>query len=107
MDEFEKDPSDKNMSAGDVVSFYELCEQNELEVWIDGGWGIDALVGEQTRPHGDLDIAMRHADVPKLRELLAAHGYGDVPRDDSQAYNFVLGDDRGHEVDVHSFTFDH
>src|SRR5438477_4113231 len=24
--------------------------------WLEGGWGVDALVGRQTRPHRDLDI---------------------------------------------------
>jgi polyisoprenoid-binding protein YceI len=24
--------------------------------WVEGGWGVDALVGRQTRPHRDLDI---------------------------------------------------
>ncbi len=49
---------------------------------------------------------MQHRDVPKLRKLLGAHGYRDVPRDDTKDWNFVLGDEQGHEVDVHSFIFD-
>ncbi len=24
--------------------------------WLEGGWGVDALVGRQTRPHRDVDI---------------------------------------------------
>lgn len=45
------------MESNDVVKLYKLFEENGIEVWIDGGWGIDALLGEQTRPHQDLDIA--------------------------------------------------
>jgi lincosamide nucleotidyltransferase A/C/D/E len=26
--------------------------------WVSGGWGVDALVGHQTRPHRDLDLAI-------------------------------------------------
>jgi lincosamide nucleotidyltransferase A/C/D/E len=96
----------KQMTANDVVSFVQLCEQNDIEVYVDGGWGIDALLGKQTRPHGDLDIALPHKYVTKLRELLEAKGYKDVPRNDSRDYNFVLGDDSDHEIDVHSYTFD-
>ena len=29
-----------------------------------------------------------------------------MPRADTRDCNFVLGDDEGHEVDVHSYTFD-
>lgn len=94
------------MTANDVVELVQLLEQNDIEVYVDGGWGIDALLGEQTRKHGDLDIALPHKYVPRLRELLEARGYKDVPRDDTRDCNFVLGDDKGHEIDVHSYTFD-
>jgi lincosamide nucleotidyltransferase A/C/D/E len=94
------------MSRDAVVELMQLFEQNGVEVFVDGGWSVDALLGEQTRPHADLDIALQHKDVPKLRALLEARGYKDVPRDDTRECNFVLGDDKGHEVDFHSYTFD-
>ena len=75
-------------------------------MWLDGGWGVDALLGEQTRQHEDLDIVLQEKDLPKLRQLLEARGYKDVPRDDTSAWNFVLGDDEGILVDVHAFHFD-
>lgn len=73
---------------------------------VDGGWGVDALLGEQTRPHADMDVAVQHKDVPRIRELFELRGYREVPRDDSWECNFVLADDCGHELDVHSYTFD-
>ena len=94
----------REISGSDVVALLRLLAEHRIEVWVDGGWGVDALLGEQTRPHSDVDIAIRHDDVPRLRELLEARGYKDVPRDDTRDCNFVLGDDHGREVDVHSFT---
>ena len=96
----------KEMQSKDVVELVQLLEQNDIEVYVDGGWGVDALLGEQTRKHGDLDIATPHKFVPKIRELFATKGYKEVPRDDTRDCNFVLGDGNGHEVDVHSYTFD-
>ncbi len=96
----------REMSGDAVVQLLQLFEQNGVEVVVDGGWGVDALLGEQTRVHADLDIALEHKDVPKLRALLEARGYKDVPRDDTRDCNFVMGDDQGHEVDFHSYTFD-
>ena len=96
----------KTMTGRDAVELLTLFEQNKIEVWVDGGWGVDALLGYQTRSHDDLDIALCHNDVPKLRELLEARGYTDVPRNDTRDCNFVLGDEYGREVDVHSFVFD-
>ncbi|HNB36269.1 MAG TPA: GNAT family N-acetyltransferase [Anaerolineales bacterium] len=94
------------MSVYDAVRILQMFEKNKIGVWVDGGWGVDALLGEQSRRHNDLDIAILHKDVPQLRSLLEAQGYRDIPRDDSWECNFVLGDAFGHEVDVHSCTFD-
>ncbi|ADG73348.1 Aminoglycoside-2''-adenylyltransferase [Cellulomonas flavigena DSM 20109] len=46
-----------------------------VAVWIGGGWGIDALVGRQTREHRDLDLMYRIEDDPQIREVLSAAGY--------------------------------
>ena len=67
---------------------------------------MDALLEEQTRPHEDVDIVIQEKDVPKLRDFLENNGYTDIERDDSSAWNFVLGDEAGHIVDVHVIVFD-
>jgi lincosamide nucleotidyltransferase A/C/D/E len=96
----------REMGAADAVDIVRLFAENAIRVHVDGGWGVDALLGEQTRPHEDLDIAVQHKDVPRIRELLEVRGYREVARDDSWECNFVLADDAGHELDVHSYTFD-
>jgi lincosamide nucleotidyltransferase A/C/D/E len=83
-----------------------LFEQHGLEVYVDGGWAVDALLGVQTRTHTDLDIALPNSQVPLLRELLSARGYTERLRDDTWECNFVLADATGREVDVHSYTLD-
>lgn len=94
------------MTASEVIEFVQLLEQHHIDVIIDGGWGVDALLGEQTRLHNDLDIAVQHKDVPQIRALLEARGFTDDPRDDTRDCNFVLCDEEGHLIDFHSFTFD-
>jgi 8-oxo-dGTP pyrophosphatase MutT (NUDIX family)/GNAT superfamily N-acetyltransferase len=47
-------------------------------VWLHGGWAVDALVGEQTRPHADVDIAVATADLPGLARRLVALGWAPV-----------------------------
>lgn len=98
--------ADPNMTAIDVIAIIQLFSQNHIDVYIDGGWGVDALLGEQTRAHADLDIAVQHKDVAQIRALLEARGFKDVPRDDTRDCNFVLGDNQGHQIDIHSYTFD-
>jgi lincosamide nucleotidyltransferase A/C/D/E len=94
------------MHAADVIDLNTYLNDLGIEVWLDGGWGVDALLGEQTRSHSDVDIVIQQKDVTKLREALEMQGYKDVPRDDTRAWNFVLGDEGGHLVDVHVITFD-
>ena len=89
--------------AADIIA---LLEENGLEVYVDGGWAVDAVLGEQTRPHDDLDIAMPHAQVSRLRALLGTRGFRGQRRDDSWECNFVLADEAGRRLDVHSYTFD-
>lgn len=94
------------MTAEDVVNFYSKLEEQGVETWIDGGWGIDALIGEQTRLHTDLDIVIQEKDTPKAKELLRSQGYEILKRDDSTYNYFHMADDQGHEIDVTAIHFD-
>jgi lincosamide nucleotidyltransferase A/C/D/E len=91
------------MPAGDVLNLYDRLSRAGVVVWIDGGWGVDALLGRQLRSHQDLDVAVAWRDVPALRATLRAEGYTEV-RSESQ-WNFVLSNGRL-EVDVHAFVHD-
>ena len=45
-----------------------------------GGWAIDLFLGRQTRPHGDLEIAIVREDLPAVRAHLGKyrfHAVGD------------------------------
>ena len=48
-----------SMSAEAVIEAMTVLRAAGITAWIGGGWGIDALVGEQTRVHRDLDLAIR------------------------------------------------
>ena len=94
------------MIAADVISLYTELENLRVTIWIDGGWGVDALLGETTRPHQDLDIAVQQKDVPKLRQLLQERGYKDIKLEEARPWNFVLGDASGREIDFHVIVID-
>jgi lincosamide nucleotidyltransferase A/C/D/E len=71
---------DGEMPAEEVVALVSLWEQNGLQVWIDGGWAVDALLGDETRRHRDLDIALTVSDLPRI--VLALHERFGVPLPD-------------------------
>jgi lincosamide nucleotidyltransferase A/C/D/E len=92
------------MTSDAVVEFLGLMEASSIGVCLDGGWGIDALLGEQTREHGDLDIIVRDEDVTRLVAVTGAAGY--VRQPGGTDSNFVLKTPSGHAVDVHAVAFD-
>ncbi|MCX4094351.1 nucleotidyltransferase family protein [Nocardia sp. alder85J] len=95
------------MDAAQVLEVRRALRAVGVEIWIDGGWCVDALVGRQTREHGDLDIAVGRADVGTLLECLAEHGYTLTGDDTTTEWNFVLTRAAdGGSVDVHVFEFD-
>ena len=93
-----------DMKAEDVVELVELLERNDIRVWLDGGWGVDALLEEQTRPHKDLDLVAALPDVPRMQTLLAGRGFKLV--EGGPPMSFVLADEKGRHLDVHPVTWD-
>lgn len=98
----ERDPR-LPMSAGDVHELLELFDGEGIAVWLDGGWGVDALLGEQTREHDDLDLVVARSDVSLLVEALKRRGY-DVAKGELPTC-IVLLDPVGRQVDVHPVEF--
>src|SRR6059058_746692 len=92
------------MTSQVVLELYSYLAESDIVVWLDGGWCVDALLGRESRPHKDLDIAIDWKDVQRLRSALEERGYREV-RQESH-FNFVLADDRGNELDVHAFVRD-
>ena len=92
------------MTSSAVLALIALLDDAAILVWLDGGWGVDALLETQTRPHKDVDIIPRVADVPRLQEILGRRGF--AIKEGSPPDSFVLADGSGLEVDVHAVSFD-
>jgi lincosamide nucleotidyltransferase A/C/D/E len=103
--------------AEEAASLYQSLTANNIQVWLTGGWGIDALLEEKTRPHKDLDIIVLVDDVARMRDLLGRAGYElkELWSEnrwglDSQGTEiptaFVLQDAEGRAVDVHAVRLD-
>lgn len=104
--EFQHMPLETLMTAEDVLIIYNLLDKNGIKIWLDGGWAVDAQLGEQTRRHNDIDIAIEVSDVAKFRNVMELNGYIPKPREGDKPHNFVLGDEYGREVDTHVFVLD-
>lgn len=92
------------MSATDTVRILTQFARLGVRIWVDGGWGIDALIGEQTRPHADLDLAIDTRDQEAIIRALAAAGF--AVTEDQRPTRFVLHHPDGRQIDVHPLVFD-
>jgi lincosamide nucleotidyltransferase A/C/D/E len=92
------------MDASTVVALIDLLERQKIDVWLDGGWGVDALLGYQDRDHDDLDLVaeLRHSQL--IIETLENAGFELV--DGAPPKSFVMVDADGRQVDVHPVVFD-
>jgi hypothetical protein len=105
------------VSAEDVVYLCKLFTNHSIQVWLTGGWGIDALLEQQTRPHHDLDVLMLVDDVSLLLDLMLKEGYDykelwsenlwslDAHRTRIETA-FFLRDPDGRELDAHALRLD-
>lgn len=91
------------MTGDDVVAVLAVLREAGVEVWVGGGWGIDALVGEQTRVHRDLDLMHRREQEALVVAALAASGF--VESLDQRPVRFVVADGNGREIDLHPLAF--
>jgi lincosamide nucleotidyltransferase A/C/D/E len=91
------------MAAARVLDLLARFQERGIAVWLDGGWAVDALLGEQTRAHDDLDLVARLEDSARIERALNELGY--VLAGGGAPLSFELVDDAGHQVDVHPASF--
>ena len=63
------------MVAAAVLEVLDTLGAAGVRAGITGGWGIDALLRRETRPHGDVDLGIDTADVETAVEALGVIGY--------------------------------
>lgn len=92
------------MDARDAAHVVRTLEGAGVPVWLDGGWGIDALVGRATRAHDDVDVVIPLDTAAAALEALVVDGF--ELRLDERPTRFVVNNPRGRSIDFHTVTFD-
>jgi lincosamide nucleotidyltransferase A/C/D/E len=92
------------MVPDEVVRLLDAFEAAQVKAWVDGGWGVDALLGEQQRPHDDLDLVVELKDVATVEDVLRRAGY--TAKDREAPLSFMVVDSEGRQVDIHPVVFD-
>jgi lincosamide nucleotidyltransferase A/C/D/E len=89
---------------GEVFAVLDALDRAGVRHWVSGGWGVDALVGRQTRPHRDLDLAVDADHEAAALVALASLGYG--VETDWRPVRVEVGAPGDRWVDVHPVRFD-
>lgn len=92
------------MSAADVIDVVARLEAADISFWLDGGWGVDTLVGRQTRPHSDLDLVARLDQCDAVIEALSPAGF--ALSVDDRPTRMVIEGASGRRIDLHPVVFD-
>lgn len=84
-----------------MVGILDRLDGAGVTPWIDGGWGVDALLGRQTRTHGDLDVVIEHHQEAAARTVLVNLGFREVSMWFSTEVHTVWHHDDGRALDLH------
>ena len=102
------------MPIATVLIAMAALEASGVEAALMGGWGADALAGEQLRPHHDLDLIINRDHLDRALIALYAIGFVEwfrnsspTPFGDLQLESaVVVRDPAMRVVDLHSMRFD-
>ncbi len=97
-------PGFDGMQLAEVFRVLDALADAGVAAWLEGGWGVDALVGQQIRPHRDVDL-----DIDVAHEAIALDVLGDLGYEHESDWRpnrvELAAPGRGW-VDVHPLLFD-
>jgi lincosamide nucleotidyltransferase A/C/D/E len=93
------------MNEDDVVDLLKRTENIDVDMWITGGWGVDALLERQTRTHNDIDIFIQKKDTNAFTGMLNSNGYREIIMDFTTEAHTVWRDTYDRTIDLHLFEF--
>ena len=93
------------VNKADAIEIILYAEENEIDIWLDGGWGVDALLGEETRSHNDIDLFVEEKNGKTFIEILKEKGFTEVIEAYTTTDHTVWKDDKDRIIDLHVFEF--
>ena len=88
--------------ASEIIRF---ALQNGIKVYLDGGWGVDALLGRETRIHNDIDLFVEMRNYHDYIRIIKENGFVEVPMEYTTDNHTVWKDDKQRIIDLHCFAF--
>lgn len=87
----------------DVQQFLQLASKMGITLYLDGGWGVDALLGRQTREHNDVDLFAEGAQYASFVQEIKSLGFAELLTEYTTEDHTVWQDAAGRLIDLHRF----
>lgn len=91
------------MSETDAIEIIADAEHHGISVFLDGGWGVDALLGRETRDHNDVDLFIEKGKGEEFVALLKRKGFHKIREDYTTPAHTVWQDAGERVVDLHLY----
>ena len=94
------------VSEKEAIEIMNYASQIGVKVYLDGGWGVDALLKRQTRPHNDIDLFIEEINRDRFIKMLPSKGFYEVIETYTTNDHTVWKDKLDRVIDLHIFRFD-
>lgn len=92
------------VKESDAVEIISLFRSKGMQLYLDGGWGVDALVGFESRAHNDIDIFIEKQVSEHAIKLLKDNGYSEKVMEYTTPDHTVWQDGNSRIIDLHMFS---
>ena len=89
----------------DACEIIRFALQNGIKVYLDGGWGVDALLGKETRIHNDIDLFIELKYYHDFIQMIKQLGFDEVITEYTTDGHTVWKDSKQRIIDLHCFEF--
>jgi len=93
------------VNQADAVEIISYAEDNGIGIWLDGGWGVDALLEMETRAHNDIDLFVEKINSEKFIDIIKEKGFAETQEAYTTPSHTVWKDAKGRIIDLHIFEF--
>ncbi len=88
----------------DAIEILSMFRTDGIDIFIDGGWGVDALIGFESRPHNDIDIFIEKQYKERTIKMLKDNGYSETIMEYTTLDHTIWQDGNARIIDLHIFS---
>ncbi len=93
------------ISQKDACYIIQLANDAGVKLFVEGGWGVDALLGYERRAHNDIDLFVDDKDYIKFINIIKNKGFREVNMEYTTPNHTVWQDDNNRIIDLHRFYY--